>query len=185
MKIKSSLFVIGTVLLSFTYSQTFLTRLIQSFSTFNLSNIEAFEKEYQGEKKEFSGLSVSIGHDYYPNVKKYDIGNAHIYQAKISDEMSRRGEYFFSSDSILRVALFNYFPTKDISILKTQFETLEMEISNLLGKPDEVLNSKETQKDWFNTSRKWKNNETMNAYLALTGSNKSKPYRLRLVMYKD
>lgn len=185
MKISLSLFITAATLLSAIYYSSFQSAFLDSFTLLNLGNIKSFEKKYDGKAQDFSGITVNIGQDYYPNLKGYDIGSAHIYVAPVSERIERRGEYFFSSDSVLRVALFNYFALKDAADLKKQFTALESEISEKLGTADKELNSKETQKNWYTTSRRWTSNGKLNVYISLTGSDKNKPQRLRAVVYID
>ena len=174
------------ILMAFTLKDTsFEKSFLEEYSNLRSSNVETFEQKFDGKKKDYSGLVVSIGSDYYPNTNGYSLRAAQIFEAKPANGISRRSEYFFSSDSVLRVGLFNYFATEDLSQLKSQFSVLEKRLQDYLGDSDEQLNTKETQKDWYTTSRKWNTNGQFNVYLTLTGSNPKRPKRLRLIVYKD
>jgi hypothetical protein len=183
---KTLLFTFTTLIcFSFSSETTILSTLSEKFTGLTITDIQKMESTHGGKLQEFNGITVNIGSDYYPNKKGYNMQSAIIYETKNNKGIKRKGEYFHSDDSILRATIYNYFANKDLAKLKGQFKILEEEMTDLLGSPDKTVNSKEVQKNWFQTSCTWSTNDKVHAYLTLTGSNQARPHRLRMIIYKD
>lgn len=182
-----TLFAFFTILLTFSYSSdpTSLTQICNETDSLKINNISKIEKEQDGKIQDYSFLTVHIGEDYYPNKNNYTLQSATIYETVEKNGIRRRGEYFHDYDSILRATIYNYTTSKDIGLLKDQFLTIETELANVLGESDKSTDSKEVEENWFQTTRTWDTNDKAHVLLALTGSSKKKPNRLRVVIYKD
>jgi len=146
-----------------------------------------------------SPINVSLGHEYYPNIKGYDLQNPMVADYESTEGLGSSAEYFFTPDSIVRVFLTTWYESFDFSkqLKKTTpedliankllFQDKITELQNVLieqlGQP--YVNA--AHKPFDATSEfiqyKWKG--AFNADLSVVFSNKAGYSRLRLLVFRD
>jgi hypothetical protein len=146
-----------------------------------------------------SPINVSLGYEYYPNLKGYDLQNPMVAEYETTEGLGSSTEYFFTPDSIVRVFLTTWYESFDFSkqpkkttpedliANKFLFQDKITELQNVLieqlGQP--YVNA--AHKPFNATSElmqyKWKG--AFNADLSVVFSKDSGYSRLRLVVYRD
>ncbi len=157
------------------------------------------EEKALGRTVKPSPVNVSLGYEYYPNIKRYDLQNPMVAEDEPTEGLASTTEYFYSPDSIVRVFLTTWYEPLDFS-KPPQKTTPEDLIANKLLFQDKITEMQNVlieqlgqpyvnaaHKPFDGTSElveyKWKG--AFNADLSVFFSNKNGYSRLRLLVYRD
>lgn len=158
--------------------------LLLNLGNLSLSKVEEFEQNLTSFDVS-PNHSVGIGKSYYPKQNKYQIETCKAFLIKEDSLISNTAEYFYSKDSIVRVAFLEWYETdirtlseqtKVEEIFKTKLEMLQKIISKKTATKFQQDESKENYSSQRLTTT---NGFTFNLEYMNTFN------RIRLVIYKE
>lgn len=145
-----------------------------------------------------AAFQVTIGEEYYPNAKAYDLQNPLTVEC-IDGDLEKVAEYFFTPDSIIRVVLTTWnmpvklgMPTpeaKQEALIRNKliFQDKLTELQNILitqlGQPYVAGKAVQLEGNSNRIDYKWKG--SFHAELSVVFSDKLGYGRLRLLVFKD